>query len=55
MLNFVRNWFSRHFSDPQVIGLAIVLLFEPLRQRLQGPVDRFFFAERLRLRKVEVR
>ena len=26
MLNFIRNWFSRHFSDPQVVGLAIVLV-----------------------------
>jgi serine phosphatase RsbU (regulator of sigma subunit) len=34
---------------PVVFALAIVLLFEPLRHRLQGPVDRFFFAERHRL------
>ncbi len=34
---------------PVFFALAIVLLFEPLRQRLQGPVDRFFFAERHRL------
>jgi len=34
---------------PVLFALAIVLLFEPLRQRLQGPVDRFFFAERHRL------
>jgi putative permease len=26
MLSFVQNWFSRHFSDPQVVGLAIVLV-----------------------------
>ena len=26
MLNLVRTWFSRHFSDPQVIGLAFVLI-----------------------------
>lgn len=32
-------------------ALAIVLLFEPLRHRLQGPVDRFFFAERSRLQQ----
>lgn len=32
-------------------ALAIVLLFEPLRQRLQGPVDRFFFAERSQLQE----
>ncbi len=25
MLSFIRNWFRRHFSDPQVVGLAIVL------------------------------
>ena len=34
---------------PVAFALAIVLLFEPFRQRLQGPVDRFFFAERHRL------
>ncbi len=39
---------------PVVFALAIVLLFEPLRQRLQGPVDRFFFAERHRLQKAMV-
>lgn len=32
-------------------ALAIVLLFEPLRRRLQGPVDRFFFAERSQLQQ----
>lgn len=26
MLNLVRTWFSRHLSDPQVIGLAFVLV-----------------------------
>jgi putative permease len=26
MLTLVRNWFSRHLSDPQVIGLAFVLI-----------------------------
>jgi putative permease len=26
MLNLLRNWFTRHLSDPQVIGLAFVLL-----------------------------
>ena len=36
---------------PLVFALAIVLLFEPLRHRLQDPVDRFFFAERARLQK----
>lgn len=39
---------------PVVFALAIVLLFEPLRQRLQGPVDRFFFAERARLQRAMV-
>ncbi len=34
---------------PVFFALAIVLLFEPIRQRLQGPVDQFFFAERHRL------
>ena len=26
MINAIRTWFERHFSDPQVIGLAAVLL-----------------------------
>lgn len=26
MLSLVRSWFSRHLSDPQVIGLALVLI-----------------------------
>ncbi|MFV2072928.1 MAG: SpoIIE family protein phosphatase [Thermoanaerobaculales bacterium] len=39
---------------PVVFALVIVLLFEPLRHRLQGPVDRFFFAERLRLQRAMV-
>lgn len=39
---------------PVVFALAIVLLFEPLRHRVQGPVDRFFFAERLRLQRAMV-
>ncbi len=34
---------------PIVFALVIVLLFEPLRRRLQILVDRFFFAERRRL------
>ncbi len=34
---------------PIVLALAVVLLFEPLRRRLQVPVERFFFAERRRL------
>jgi len=36
---------------PVVLALAIVLLFEPLRNRIQVPVDRFFFAERSRLQR----
>jgi len=39
---------------PVVFALAIVLLFEPLRHRLQRPVDRFFFAERHRFQKAMV-
>ena len=39
---------------PVVFALAIVLLFEPLRHRLQRPVDRFFFAERHRLQRAMV-
>lgn len=39
---------------PLVFALVIVLLFEPLRRRLQGPVDRFFFAERSRLQRAMV-
>ncbi|MCD4749881.1 MAG: SpoIIE family protein phosphatase, partial [Thermoanaerobaculales bacterium] len=39
---------------PILFALAIVLLFEPLRQRLQGPVDGFFFAERHRLQRAMV-
>ncbi len=34
---------------PVLFALAIVLLFEPLRHRLQEPVDRFFFSEKVRL------
>jgi len=34
---------------PILLALAIVLLFEPLRRRIQVPVDRFFFADRARL------
>jgi hypothetical protein len=39
---------------PVVLALAIVLLFEPLRNRIQVPVDRFFFAERSRLQSAMV-
>ena len=43
---------SRFF--PLVFALAIVLLFEPLRRRIQGPVDRFFFGEQTRLQRAMV-
>ncbi len=36
---------------PIFFALVIVLLFEPLRHRLQGPLDRFFFAEKSRLQE----
>ena len=36
---------------PLLFALAIVLLFEPLRRRIQVPMDRFFFAERTRLQR----
>ena len=39
---------------PIVFALVIVLLFEPLRRRIQVLVDRFFFAERHRL-ETEIR
>ncbi len=40
---------SRYF--PVVFALAIVLLFEPLRRRIQTPVNRFFFRGRTQLRR----
>ncbi len=40
---------ERYF--PIILALAIVLLFEPLRRRLQKPVDQFFFAGQARLRE----
>lgn len=43
---------SRYF--PLLFALAIVLLFEPLRRRIQGPMARFFFAERTRLQRVMI-
>lgn len=39
---------------PLVFALAIVLLFEPLRRRIQVPVDRFFFSDRARLQETMV-
>lgn len=47
--------FSGSIYFPILFALAIVLLFEPLRQRLQEPVDRFFFAERHRLQEAMLR
>ncbi len=38
---------------PLVFALAIVLLFEPLRRRIQVPMDRFFLAERTRLQRAQ--
>lgn len=35
---------------PFILAFAIVLLFEPLRRRIQKPIDRYFFAQRSRLR-----
>lgn len=56
--SFNRIFQGTEISDspyfPVVFALAIVLLFEPLRHRLQRPVDRFFFAERHRLQKAMV-
>ncbi|HUO87095.1 MAG TPA: SpoIIE family protein phosphatase [Thermoanaerobaculia bacterium] len=43
---------ARYF--PLLFALSIVLLFEPLRHRIQGPMDRFFFAERTRLQRVMI-
>ena len=39
---------------PILLALAIVLLFEPLRRRLQELIDRYFFAERSRLQRAMV-
>lgn len=39
---------------PLVFALVIVLLFEPLRHRIQEPVDRFFFRERSHLQRALV-
>jgi len=36
---------------PVVFALVIVLLFEPLRHRVQDPINRFFFRERARLQQ----
>ena len=39
---------------PVVFALAIVLGLDPLRRRLQGPVDRFFYGELPRLQRAMV-
>lgn len=39
---------------PILLALAIVLLFDPLRRRVQALIDRFFFAERARLQAAMV-
>jgi serine phosphatase RsbU (regulator of sigma subunit) len=48
---FQNTELSKQRYFPIVFALVIVLLFEPLRHRIQGPVDRFFFAERSRLQQ----
>ena len=54
------GWLSRGTAiadsvyAPFVLALSIVILFEPLRRTLQGPVDRFFSAERSRLQRATV-
>lgn len=39
---------------PIILALAIVLLFEPVRRRIQEAIDRFFFAGRSRLQRAMV-
>jgi len=51
---FAGTGFAESIYSPILLALAIILLFEPLRRRLQGPVDRFFFADRERLRRATV-
>lgn len=53
-IGFFNSWFtgtelaaSPFF--PLVFALAIIFLFEPLRRRIQGPIDRFFFSQRTQL------
>lgn len=40
---------SRYF--PLLFALLVVALFDPLRRRIQGPVDRFFFRDMVDARK----
>lgn len=40
---------SRYF--PVLFALLVVALFDPLRRRIQGPVDRFFFRDMVDARK----
>ncbi len=51
---FASTSLAGHRFFPLGVALAIVLLFEPLRRRLQGPVDRFFFGEQARLQQALV-
>ncbi len=41
-------------SFPIVLALAIILLFDPFRRRVQEVIDRFFFASRSRLERAMV-
>ncbi len=45
---------ARSVYFPIFLALAIVLLFDPLRQRLQEVIDRYFFAGRSRLQRAMV-
>jgi len=42
---------GRSLYFPLLLAVAIVLLFDPLRRRLQEPVDRFFFREDYNVRR----
>ncbi len=52
--SFRGSWIATSPYFPLVFALAIVLLFEPLRRRIQVPVDRFFFSDRARLQATMV-
>ncbi len=45
---------ARSIYFPIFLALAIVLLFDPLRRRLQKVIDRYFFAGRSRLQRAMV-